>query len=53
VDWNTPAKFDAIASAIFASAKELGVNIRWGASWDQDGKPRERGETDSPHFKVA
>lgn len=52
VDWNTPAKFDAISFAMFAAAAELGVNIRWGADWDQDGKPRERGESDSPHFEL-
>ena len=51
VDWNTPAKFDAVARAMFAAAAELGVSIRWGADWDRDGKPREKGETDSPHFE--
>jgi peptidoglycan L-alanyl-D-glutamate endopeptidase CwlK len=51
VDWNTPSKFDAIAKAMFAAGAELGVEIRWGADWDQDGKPRERGESDSPHFE--
>ena len=30
-DWNTPAKFDAVADAMFAAAAELGVSIRWGA----------------------
>ena len=56
VDWEGPVrfpKFDAIAKAMFAAAEELGVKIRWGADWDQDGKPRERGETDSPHFELV
>jgi peptidoglycan L-alanyl-D-glutamate endopeptidase CwlK len=53
VDWNTPAKFDAIADAMFAAAIELDVAIRWGADWDSDGKRRERGESDSPHFELA
>jgi peptidoglycan L-alanyl-D-glutamate endopeptidase CwlK len=53
VDWNTPSKFDAIAHAMFEASKELGIPIRWGADWDQDGKPREAGETDSPHFELA
>lgn len=53
MDWKTTSKFDAIAKAMFAAAKELGVEIRWGADWDQDGKPRERGESDSPHFELA
>ena len=50
-DWNTPAKFDAVAEAMFAAADQLGYVIRWGADWDRDGKPREKGETDSPHFE--
>ena len=53
VDWNDLKKFNAISEAMFAAAKELGVNLRWGADWDQDGNPRERGETDSPHFELA
>lgn len=52
VDWNTPVKFDAMATAMFAAAATLGIPIRWGADWDQDGKPRERGESDSPHFEL-
>lgn len=53
VDWSSPAKFDAIAQAMFDAAAELGVSIRWGADFDQDGIPRERGEVDSPHFELA
>ena len=56
VDWEGPTrfpKFDAISKAMFAAANERGVRIRWGADWDMDGKPRERGETDSPHFELA
>lgn len=52
VDWNDLKKFDAIAKAMLQSAKELGVPVRWGADWDGDGKPRERGESDSPHFEI-
>lgn len=51
VDWNDLKKFDAIADAMLTSAKELKLNLRWGADWDGDGKRRERGETDSPHFE--
>lgn len=52
VDWNDLKKFDAIALAMFAAADELGIPIRWGADWDRDGKWRERGESDSPHFEL-
>ena len=53
VDWNTASKFDAIADAMEAAADQLGVNIRWGADWDGDGKRREARESDSPHFELA
>lgn len=56
IDWEGPTrfpKFDAIADAMFAAARQLGIKIRWGADWDMDGNPRERGETDSPHFELA
>lgn len=44
--------FDKIAKAMFAAAKELNISIRWGADWDLDNMPRERGETDNPHFEL-
>ena len=52
IDWGTLSKFDEIARAMMQAAKTLNVSIRWGADWDRDGKPRERGETDSPHFEI-
>lgn len=51
IDWNDLSKFDAIARAMRQAATEAGVVIRWGADWDSDGKPREKGEADSPHFE--
>ncbi len=53
VDWNNPKNFDAIAKAMLQASRELSVPIRWGADWDMDGLPREKGETDSPHFELA
>lgn len=53
VDWNDLDKFDAMAHAMFTASNELGIPIRWGADWDRDGKPREKGESDSPHFELV
>lgn len=52
VDWSHE-KLGVVAEAMFAAARQLGVELRWGADWDRDGKPRERGETDSPHFELV
>lgn len=53
VDWSSVEKFDAIALAMFAAAEELGFRLRHGADWNQNGKRREKGETDSPHFELG
>lgn len=55
--FNKPAKvyepmFNKIAVAMFKASKELKIPIRWGADWDMDNLPRERGETDNPHFEL-
>lgn len=52
LDWNDLKKFDKISKAMFAAAKEQGVKLRWGADWNSNGKPREKGEYDSPHFEI-
>lgn len=52
-DWEDLKNFDAIAKAMLQAAKEQGVKVRWGADWDMDGRPREEGEHDSPHFELA
>lgn len=51
--WNDLAAFDKVAGAMMTASRELGVAIRWGANWDGDDRPREKGEVDSPHFELA
>lgn len=53
IDWNNLARFERMALLILRAAAAEGVAVRWGADWDRDGKFRERGETDSPHFELA
>lgn len=53
VDWNTASKFDAIYKAMMVAADDLGVEIRSGQDWDGDGKLREKGESDSPHWELG
>ena len=52
LDWNDIEKFNKIKDAMFQAAREQDVNLRWGADWDGDGKYREKGEYDSPHFEL-
>lgn len=53
IDWTDLARFDQMALAMFRAASALGVRIRWGADWDMDGKLRECGESDNPHFEMV
>lgn len=52
LDWNDIEKFNKIKDAMFQAAKELDVNLRWGADWNGNGEYREKGEYDSPHFEI-
>jgi len=52
VDWSHK-KLDVVAKAMFAAADTLDTPIRWGADWNRNGKPREKGESDSPHFELV
>lgn len=52
IDWNNLRRFDKMAKLILRAAELEGVKIRWGADWNRNGVPRERGETDSPHFEL-
>jgi peptidoglycan L-alanyl-D-glutamate endopeptidase CwlK len=49
-DWKP--LFNTMAEDMKQAAKDVGVKIRWGADWDQDGVAREKGETDNPHFEL-
>lgn len=53
IDWNDHGRFDRLANLMFRAASIEGVAIRWGADWDRDGRARERGESDSPHFELV
>jgi peptidoglycan L-alanyl-D-glutamate endopeptidase CwlK len=44
-------QFDELYHAMMATAAAMRIRIRYGGDWDQDGKLREKGESDSPHFE--
>lgn len=52
-DWAEGPQWKQMADAMFAAAKELGIKIRWGRDWDQDGIIGEKAETDGPHFELV
>lgn len=52
LDWRYISAFERVAAAMLQAADELDVPLQWGADWDADGRPRERGEWDHPHFQL-
>ena len=52
IDWNNSSRFDRLATLMFAAAEKEDVRIRWGKDWNMNGRPGEKGETDSPHFEI-
>jgi peptidoglycan L-alanyl-D-glutamate endopeptidase CwlK len=44
IDWNTTARFEAIADSMSAAAAELGVTVNWGGDWTTS--------VDMPHFEL-
>lgn len=52
VPWNDRAIWDELIDCMLEAAQFVGVPIRSGADWDRDGKRRENGESDSPHFEL-
>lgn len=51
-DWKQGPQWKQMADAMLKAAKECGVEIRWGADWNRNGKPGEKGEHDGPHFEL-
>lgn len=52
IDFNSAAKFRAIAKVIMAKAKELKLPVRWGGDWDMDGDWKDERFLDWGHFEL-
>lgn len=52
INWGDVPSYDAIADAMMQAAKEIGVHIRTGSDWDEDGVRHEHGESDMAHFEI-
>jgi peptidoglycan L-alanyl-D-glutamate endopeptidase CwlK len=52
VDWNDYMSFARLAGYVQAVADDLGIRIRWGADWNDNGKTRDERLVDAPHFEL-
>lgn len=50
--WRNKDAFKAVSDAMFAAAKALNINIRWGGDWNQNGRSDDERFYDGPHFEL-
>jgi len=53
VNWDDIDGFEQIGRAMKEASIGLHIPVRWGYDWDGDGKLREKGEYDGPHFELV
>lgn len=52
IDWNDRGRFIALSKIVLATAKDLGVPLRWGGDWNQNGILTDEKLSDLPHYEV-
>jgi peptidoglycan L-alanyl-D-glutamate endopeptidase CwlK len=45
-------RFGVLSGIILSTARELGINLRWGGDWDMDGETLDHKFFDAPHFEL-
>lgn len=50
--WKASREFKQISVAMFKAADELGVAIRWGGDWNENGRSDDEKFYDGPHFEL-
>lgn len=52
IPWNDKSFFNKQADLMLACAEELGVDIRWGGDWNDNGDWKDEKFYDGPHFEL-
>lgn len=53
IPWNETHIFACIAGCLFAAAKQLDAQLRWGGDWDADGNTKEHKLQDWGHVELV
>ena len=51
IDWDNLDRFRELAAIMLDEAQKLGVKLRWGGDFNQNGKPDDK-FVDMPHFEL-
>lgn len=52
IDWNDKKRFEQMATVILNTAKKMGVHVRWGGDWNENGRSDDEKFYDGPHFEL-
>ena len=52
IDWDNLDRFRELAAVILDEAGKLGIKMRWGADWNQNGSEKDERFRDYPHFEL-
>lgn len=52
IPWNDKSYFNKQAQLMLACADELGIAIRWGGDWNENGDWKDEKFYDGPHFEL-
>lgn len=50
--WNDKEVWKSLAEEFFCAANELGISIRWGGDWNQNGDYKDEKFFDGPHIEL-
>lgn len=53
IDWNDRERFTLFAGFVLGTAKEMGINLRWGGDWDKDWETADNSFDDLVHFELS
>ena len=53
LDWNDTKRFYHFAGFVAGIAASLGIGIRWGGDWDNDGDFGDEKFSDAPHYELT
>jgi peptidoglycan L-alanyl-D-glutamate endopeptidase CwlK len=53
IDWKDIKRFIELKEVIFQVAGELGIHIRWGGDWNQNGSSADEKFLDLPHYELV
>ncbi len=53
IQWDDRERQTLFAGYVLATAKAMGINLRWGGDWDQDTEVRDNTFDDLVHFELV